>query len=61
MAFSDDVLDRIFLRTDGRCHLCPEGRLCRSNYGKLGTRGAWEVEHSKARANGGTDRPSEHL
>jgi hypothetical protein len=45
----------IFERTDGRCHLC-FARLAFSNYAQLGTRGAWEVEHSNPRANGGTER-----
>jgi hypothetical protein len=28
--------------------------LCINNYGRLGCRAAWEVDHSKAQANGGT-------
>ena len=48
------TLERIYERTEGRCHLCRK-KLSRRNYGLLGRRGAWEVEHSTARANGGTD------
>jgi hypothetical protein len=44
----------IFERTSGRCHICRR-RLAWSNYGALGARGAWEVEHSIPRAVGGTD------
>lgn len=54
MAYSKDDLDTIFERTDGRCHICWKG-LARVNYGQLEMRGAWEVEHSVPRANGGTD------
>jgi len=55
MRYTPDDLEVIFDRTDGYCHLCGK-RLCFSNYGQYGERGAWEVEHSKARCNGGTDR-----
>lgn len=44
----------IFDRTDGRCHLCGK-RLCFSNYGKFGDKGAWEIEHSRPQALGGSD------
>jgi hypothetical protein len=55
MAYDDHRLSRIFDRTDGRCHLC-WGSLTYSAYGNtLHTRG-WEVEHSRPRALGGTDR-----
>lgn len=53
MTFTDDELDRIYARTGGDCHLCG-GRLARSNYGRMGRRGAWEVDHSKAQAAGGS-------
>ena len=55
MAYSKDDLDAIFARTDGLCHICWKG-LARVNYGQLERKGAWEVEHSVPRANGGTDR-----
>lgn len=54
MAYSTETLQLIFDKTAGRCHLCREG-LVASNYGRCGERGAWEVDHSKPRANGGTD------
>lgn len=54
MAFEKIQLERIFDRTSGLCHIC-WGKLCRKNYGQFGKRGAWEVEHSVARSNGGTD------
>jgi len=46
--------DMIYDRTAGRCHICGK-RLARKNYGKHGQRGAWEIEHSVARARGGSD------
>jgi hypothetical protein len=55
MRYSDERLEAIFNRTDGHCHIC-SGKLCFSNYGQLGRRGAWEVEHSKPQCNGGSDR-----
>ena len=54
MSFTDDKLDRIYQRTEGRCHICRK-QLSLRNYGVLGKRGAWEVEHSKPRSKGGTD------
>ena len=54
MGYDKDQLDRIFHSTAGRCHLC-HGRLARKNYGADGKRGAWEVDHSVARARGGSD------
>jgi hypothetical protein len=53
MIFDKERLDRIFNRTSGYCHICHR-KLCRNNYGKLGARGAWEVEHSIPQCNGGT-------
>lgn len=54
MAYDDETLERVFSKTGGRCHIC-RVKLAFSNYGQHERRGAWEVEHSKARANGGTD------
>lgn len=54
MPYDDEQLDRVLARTGGKCHLCRK-RLSRSNYGKVGRRGAWEIDHSKPRARGGSD------
>jgi 5-methylcytosine-specific restriction endonuclease McrA len=54
MAFDRRRQDAIFKKTDGQCHICRK-TLARRNYGVLGARGAWEVEHSNPRAVGGTD------
>lgn len=52
--YDKERLKIIFSKTDGRCHLCNK-RLAFRNHGQLGRRGAWEVEHSNPRANGGHD------
>ena len=49
-----DRLNRIFSRTGGQCHICRK-QLCFGNYGAIGKRGAWEIEHSRPRSRGGTD------
>ena len=54
MAYDAEKLERIFGKTNGRCHIC-RNQLSFNNYGELGSRGAWEVEHSVPRAKGGTD------
>lgn len=54
MQYSDDDLTQIYERTDGRCHICHK-KLAFINYGRERARGAWEVEHSRSRANGGTN------
>ncbi len=47
-------LRTIYRRTDGFCHLC-HTKLALKNYARHGARGAWEIEHSRPRASGGTD------
>ncbi|MGH8222270.1 MAG: HNH endonuclease [Woeseiaceae bacterium] len=44
----------IFKKTNGRCHLCGR-RIALKNYGEQDARGAWEVDHSVPRAEGGSD------
>lgn len=57
MSYTPEQLRKIFNKTDGVCHIChgDEGVIYFNNYGKPGARGAWEVDHSLAQANGGTD------
>jgi len=54
MKRDDRTLRLIYERTDGRCHICRK-HLSFCNYGKLGARGSWEIEHSIPRSHGGTD------
>jgi len=49
-----EKLDKIFRKTDGYCHLCHK-RLSFKNHGKIGTKGAWHVEHSIPKYNNGSD------
>jgi 5-methylcytosine-specific restriction endonuclease McrA len=51
---NNDKLNKIFDKTDGHCHIC-HGKLCFTNYGIHGAKGAWEVEHSKAKKHQGTN------
>jgi 5-methylcytosine-specific restriction endonuclease McrA len=55
MAYTREQLDWIYRCTSGRCHLCQKV-LSRKNYNRPGKRGAWHVDHSVPRSNGGTDR-----
>jgi hypothetical protein len=54
MGYEKEELDRIYRRTNGKCHLC-HGTIARRNYAAHGKRGAWEVDHSVPRARGGSD------
>ena len=54
MPYNDEMLNRVYNRTDGHCHICGK-KLSFVNYAKFGLRGAWEVEHSRPRVKGGTD------
>ena len=49
MSYSQQKLQNIFESTTGRCHLC-HSSLQFEKYAD-----EWEVDHSKAKANGGTD------
>lgn len=44
MPYNDEELTLIFYWADGLCFYC-EKKLSFSNYGKVGERGAWEVDH----------------
>lgn len=54
LIYNTATLRKIFDRTSGKCHICGK-KLAFSNYGKPGTRGAWEVEHSNPKVKGGSD------
>ena len=55
--FTEDELNRIYERTSGKCHICRK-KLAFKNYGRSKARAAWHVDHSRAVANGGTNRLS---
>ncbi len=54
MKLTNERLNKIFDKTDGKCHLCHKPVVFK-NHGNFGSRGAWEVEHSKPKSKGGTD------
>lgn len=54
MPYSEYELKIIFDKTGGYCYHCRK-KLAWRNYGRIDTRGAWEVDHSNPRARGGTD------
>jgi hypothetical protein len=54
MRYDIEILRRIYDRTDGHCHICGK-KLSFVNYAIPSDRGAWEVEHSVAKAVGGTN------
>jgi len=54
MRYDEEQLNAVYDKTSGYCHVCGK-KLALTNYGKRGRRGAWQVEHSKPRARGGTD------
>ena len=58
--YSQQQLDVIFEKTNGRCHIC-RNVLARKNYGVVRAIGAWEIDHSVPQAKGGTDRFSNLL
>ena len=51
---NNDKLNRIYEKTDGYCHICHK-KLSFKNYDSFGAKGSWHIEHSVARANGGSD------
>jgi len=54
MTHTTEELKKILARTSSKCHICGK-KVALKAYGKLGKRGAWEIDHSNPRANGGTD------
>lgn len=54
MAYDDFTLSYIYDKNKGYCNICGK-KLAYSNYGTLNTKGAWEVDHSKSKAKGGTN------
>src|SRR6266571_4748921 len=57
MKVDTKTLRAIYDRTSGYCHVCQK-KLSLGNYGCFGEKGCWEIEHSNARANGGSNRIS---
>lgn len=47
-------LQKFYRKTDGYCHICHK-KLSFTNHGVHGAKGSWHIEHSVARAKGGSD------
>lgn len=54
MRIHADRLEEIFAKTGGECTYC-EKQLAWGNYGRVGFRAAWQVDHSLPVSRGGTD------
>lgn len=54
MGYTEDELNRVFDKTDGRCRHCGK-QLAFDNYGDRNARGGWEIDHSVPKSKGGTD------
>ncbi len=52
--YDSELLGEIFDKTDGQCRYCGK-QLSWGNYGRVGERGAWEVDHSVPLSRGGTN------
>jgi 5-methylcytosine-specific restriction endonuclease McrA len=55
MSYNNDDLNDIYERKNGYCYYCQK-KLSFQNYGLVGERGAWEVDHFIPLAAGGEDR-----
>ena len=56
MSYTDEELTEIYDKNDGYCWHCNK-KLSFTNYGRIGKKGAWEVDHSNPVSRGGTDCP----
>ena len=54
LRYSDEQVSYVFDKNRGHCWHCGK-LLAWSNYGTVGARGAWEVDHSVPLSRGGTD------
>lgn len=52
--FDDNTKLKVYEKTDGCCHLCHK-KIAKKNYGAIGARGAWEIDHSKPASKGGSN------
>jgi 5-methylcytosine-specific restriction endonuclease McrA len=54
MSYTDEELNIIYNKNSGYCWHCNK-KLSFKNYGLIGEKGAWEVDHSVPLSRGGTD------
>ena len=56
MAYSEAEVNLVYDRTNGRCFYCGV-QLSFKNYGKVGEKGAWEIDHFIPIASNGAHQP----
>lgn len=54
MPYTNEELNKIYDKNNGYCWHCGI-KLSFKNYGKIGEKAAWEVDHSNPLSRGGTD------
>lgn len=54
ITFTKEVQAKILEKTDKRCHICHK-MLAKKNYGVIGLKGAWEIDHSIPISKGGSN------
>ena len=54
MGWGYSTLNKIFDSTSGYCYYCGK-KIAWKNYGKLGERGCWEVDHFHPQSSGGSN------
>jgi len=54
LRYSNELLGHLYDKTAGRCHICRRA-LVQSAYGLRKSLGGWEIDHSRARAKGGSN------
>lgn len=54
MPFSNEDVNYVYDKNDGYCYYCGK-RLSFQNYGENGKRGSWQIDHSRAKARGGSN------
>jgi len=52
--FPPETQIKVYKKTDGCCHICSK-KLAKKNYGVIGSRGAWEIDHSIPISKGGSN------
>jgi 5-methylcytosine-specific restriction endonuclease McrA len=56
MAYTDDDIEWVYYRTDAYCFYC-DIKLSLKNCGKVGERGAWEIDHFIPLRSNGAHQP----
>lgn len=54
MLITEELVRSVHRRTDGRCHVCGKRRALK-NHGRSEKERGWEIDHSVAKAKGGTN------